>query len=72
MFLVYNNSNSNFDISSFLNFLLIWNLKIIHKEEDEDRIILLVKILMITFSSIKVTSKSNEQLNKVKDIILTL
>lgn len=67
-----NNSNSNFDISSFLNFLLIWNLKIIHKEEDEDRIILLVKILMITFSSIKVTSKSNEQLNKVKDIILTL
>ena len=66
------NNNSNFDISSFLNFLYTWNLKIIHKKEDKDNIIKLVKILIITFSSIKVTSKSNEQLNKVKDIILTL
>ena len=64
--------NSDFDISSFLNFLYNWNLKIIHKQEDKDNIIKLVEILVITFSSIKVTSKSNEQLNKVKEIILTL
>lgn len=65
-------NNSTFDISSFLNFLLIWNINITHKHENEDNIIKLVKILTITFSSVKVTSKSNEQLNKVKDIILTL